>query len=165
MDFRKAFALVHPIRLKSSPSPTLSTAGRGASNAPAAPEIDSPLPRVGDRSSRNKQLETARPSAAPSILPQMKGLDLPERERKQRIKNPIGCLLGACSGQHPMGYRSPYSPCCFQEYLKKLNLKSRPSCVDFCKVSRASMPFVLKTRSIHQVNTVGHQEKNSRKEK
>ena len=25
--------------------------------------------------------------------------------RRSRNKKPTGCLLGACSGQHPMGYR------------------------------------------------------------
>jgi hypothetical protein len=31
-------------------------------------------------------------------------LDLSERLRAAKEK-PTGCLLGACSGQHPMGYR------------------------------------------------------------
>jgi len=31
--------------------------------------------------------------------------------------NPPVALLGACSGQRPMGTVSPYSPCCFQEQL------------------------------------------------
>jgi len=36
-------------------------------------------------------------------------------------KKPTGCLLGACSGQPPVGSTvSPYSPCCFQEYVVKI---------------------------------------------
>ena len=34
-------------------------------------------------------------------------------------KKPTGCLLRACSGQHPMGLPFlAYSPCCFQEYVQ-----------------------------------------------
>jgi hypothetical protein len=28
-----------------------------------------------------------------------------EESSSQSTEKPIGCLLGACSGQHPMGYR------------------------------------------------------------
>jgi len=36
-------------------------------------------------------------------------------------KKPIGCLLGACSGRQPMGYRFSLLTLCFQEYLYCLN--------------------------------------------
>src|SRR2546427_8860240 len=42
-------------------------------------------------------------------------------------KKPTGCLLGACSGRTTGGTVSPYSPCCFQEYLPDLNTGRKKS--------------------------------------
>jgi hypothetical protein len=42
-------------------------------------------------------------------------------ESRQPNKKPIGRLLGACSGQHPMGYRFSLLTLLFSGVCKKLN--------------------------------------------
>ena|SRR6266480_4252680 len=58
-----------------------------------------------------------------------------ESARPYRWKEkPTGCLLGACSGRTTGGTVSPYSPCCFQEYLADLNTDQKKSFAESKKI-------------------------------